>query len=299
MKSKRIAFGLIVAAAMASSCDNSGKIIEGLQFKNDSLQQVSVQQQDIIDGLAETMEEITLTMDTIASQERVILSGVDERGVPLTKRNMRAKLQSLSDLIKGQHFRLDSLGKALDGSNATVRKLRGVVTLLTQSLDERTRELDSLKTVITYKDLNINTLGNQVANLTDTVNTMKTENASNRQTIALQKQNISKQDAELHEVYYIIGTKDELLAAGAIVKEGGLFKKKKVNFANVNKDNLKKADIRQFKSITIPSKKASIIGDIPEDSYTLTRGDNSSNLTVTNAQKFWSSNNRILVIQLK
>lgn len=299
MKHLRIALALLCMAALASSCDNSGKIIEGLQFKNDSLQQVSVQQQEVIDGLAETMEEITLTMDTIASQERAVLTGVDERGVRLTKRNMRAKLKALSDLIKDQHLRLDSLGKALDNSNATVSKLRSVVTLLTKSLDERTRELDSLRTVLTYKEININQLGTQVANLTDTVNTIKTENATHRQTIARQEQNISQQDAQLHEVYYIIGTKDELLAAGAIVKEGGLFKKKKVNFANVNKSNLKKADIRQFKSINIQSKKAAIMGDVPEDSYTMTHGENSSTLAITDAQKFWSSNNRILVIQVK
>ena len=115
MKQTKIVLALLMMAVLVVSCDNSGKIIEGLQFKNDSLQQVSVQQQDIIDGLAQTMEEITLTMDTIASQERIVLSGVDERGIPLTKRNMRAKLAALSNLIKDQHTRLDSLGKALEG----------------------------------------------------------------------------------------------------------------------------------------------------------------------------------------
>ena len=167
------------------------------------------------------------------------------------------------------------------------------------SLDGIGEAWNDQQTAITYKDININNLGTQVANLTDTVNTMKNENASQRQTIARQEQNISQQDAQMHEVYFIIGTKDELLAAGAIVKEGGLFKKKKVNFANVNRGNLKKADIRQFKSINIPSKKAVIIGDVPEDSYTMTRNENSSTLTITNTAKFWSSNNRVLVIQMK
>ena len=299
MKQVKIVLALFVMTVFAASCEDKGKIIEGLQLKNDSLFQVSSQQQDIIDGLAQTMEEITYTMDTIASQERSILSGVDERGIPLTKRNMRAKLESLSNLIKDQHFRLDSLGKALEGSNATVRKLRGVVTMLTKSLEERTKEIDNLKATIADKDVNINKLGTQVANLTDTVNTIKNENASQRQTIARQEQNINQQDTQMHEVYYIMGTKDELLAAGAIVKQGGLFKKKKVNFANVNKNNLKKADIRQFKSINIPSKKPVIMGDVPEDSYTLVRNENSSTLTITNPTKFWSSNNRVLVIQVK
>lgn len=299
MKQTRFVLALFTTAVLAFSCDNNAKLIEGLQFQNDSLQQVSMQQQSVIDGLAETMEEITLTMDTIAQQERAVLSGVDERGVPLTRRNMKARLKALSTLIRDQHNRLDSLGKALEGSNATVNKLRSVVNLLTKSLDERTREVDSLRTVITYKDININNLGYQVASLTDTVNSVKMENASHRQTIARQKENLSQQDTRLHEVYYIIGTKDELMAAGVLTKEGGLFKKKKVNFSGMNKTNLKKGDMRTLKSLTIPSKKAKIIGEVPESTYTLTHTDNASHLTITNAEGFWGSNNRVLVIQIK
>ena len=299
MKHTRTALALLLAAVISTSCDNKEALIAGLQFSKDSLQQVSQQQQGIIDGLAETMEEITLTMDTIAQQERIVLSGVDERGVPLTRRNMRAKLEMLASLIKDQHSRLDSLGKALDGSNATVNRLRGVVNMLTKSLNERTREIDSLRTVLANKDISINNLGTQVASLTETVNTVKTENANHLQTIAQQQQSLNQQDKELHEVYYIIGTKDELTAAGVLTKEGGLFKKKKVNFAGMNKSSLTKGDIRTLKSLTIPSKKARIIGDVPEASYQMTHTDNASYLTISDPSRFWSSNNRVLVIQVK
>lgn len=298
MKQTRLFLGLFLMTGLVFSC-NDGKMIERLQQQNDSLTQVSTQQQDIIDGLSSTMEEITSSLDTIASSERQILSGVDERGVPLTKRNMRAKLEALSNLIKEQHAKLDSLGKALDGSNATVAKLRGVINLLNKSLDEKTRELDSLRTEITYKDINIVNLGTEVANLTDTMKSVRSENASQKQTIASQKQNIGEQDAALHEVYYVIGSKDELVSAGVVVKQGGLFKKKKVNFSGMNKSGLKKSDIRTLKHIDIPSKNPKILGEVPESSYTLTRGASSCTLDIVDAEKFWSSNNRVLVIQTK
>lgn len=299
MKQTKTALFLILLSAMALSCSNDGKVIKRLQFQNDSLAQASAQQQDVIDGLASTMEEITLSLDTIASQERVVLSGVDERGVKLTKRNMRAKLEALSTLIKDQHTRLDSLGKALDGSNATVRRLRSTIDLLTKSLDARSREVDSLRTVLAYKDISINSLSTQVATLTDTVNSVRHENASQRQTIARQEQSISQQDEQLHTVYYIMGTKDELTVAGVLAKQGGLFKKKKVDFAGLNKSALKKGDIRTLKSLTIPSKNPRIMGDVPQTSYTLTRAGSSCQLNIDNPERFWSSNNRVLVIQLK
>lgn len=299
MKKAKTALGLILMAGMGLSCSNDGKIIERLQQQNDSLTQVSTQQQDVIDGLASTMEEITLSIDTIASQERAVLTGRDERGVPLTKRNMKAKLEALSSLIRDQHSRLDSLNKALEGSNSNVARLRNIVNMLTKSLDERTRELDSLRTVLAYKEIDINKLGMQVANLTDTVNIVKTENASQQQTIARQEQSISEQDMQLHEVYYIIGTKDELVAAGVVTRQGGLFKKNKVNFAGMDKSLLKKGDIRKLKSVTIPSKNFKILGDVPKLSYSLTRGETASSLTINDPGKFWSSNNRVLVIQVK
>lgn len=299
MRKAKTALGLLMMAGMGFSCSNDGKIIERLQQQNDSLVQVSNQQQDVIDGLATTMEEITLSIDTIASQERTVLTGKDERGVPLTKRNMSAKLEALSSLIRDQHSRLDSLSKALEGSNANVARLRNIVNMLTKSLDERSRELDSLRTVLAYKEIDINKLGIQVANLTDTVNIVKNENVTQQQTIARQEQNISEQDKQLHEVYYIIGTKDELVAAGVVTKQGGLFKKSKVNFAGMDKNMLKKGDIRKLKSITIPSKNFKILGDVPEVSYSLTRGETASSLTINDPDKFWSSNNRILVIQVK
>lgn len=299
MKKTKTALGIILMAGITFSCSDNGKVIERLQQQNDSLTQVSTQQQEVIDGLASTMEEITLSIDTIASQQRTVITGVDERGVPLTKRNMRAKLEALSTLIREQHSRLDSLGKALQGSTANVARLRNIVNMLTKSLDERSRELDSLRTVLAYKDIDINKLGIQVAKLTDTVNTVKNENATKQQTIERQQQNISQQDTQLHEVYYIVGSKDELVAAGVLSRKGGLFRKSKVNFEGMNKSILKKGDIRTLKNITIPSKNFKILGEVPQSAYTLTRGKNSSSITIDNPEKFWSSNNRILVIQVK
>ena len=57
MKKTKAAFGLLLASTLVFSCSNDGKLIERLQQQNDSLSQVSVQQQDVIDGLASTMRK--------------------------------------------------------------------------------------------------------------------------------------------------------------------------------------------------------------------------------------------------
>lgn len=294
---KTLALGTVLATVLMASCDR--EVMNRLQHQNDSLTWVSRQQERTINDLATTINEITQSLDTIAASEREVLSGVDERGMPLTKYSMRLKLEALSLLIKEQHARLDSLGEALDESNETLFQLRTVVNMLTLSLDAKMREIDSLHTVLTYKDISIIRLGDEIHQMADTVKNVRSEMVEQRRTLAEQTTAMGRQDAQLHEVYYIIGPKDKLVEAGVLTKEGGLFKKKKVNFVGVEKSWLTSADMRTLNHIDIPSKNAKILSDVPEASYRMIRGKTSCSLDILDAQKFWSSNNRILVIQTK
>ena len=297
MKKTIIALGVFLAMVFMGSCDRAATT--RLQEQNDSLTWVNHRLQLSIDGLSSTISEITQSLDTIAASEREILAGVDERGVPLSRYNMRVKLQALSLLIKEQHERLDSLGAALDESNETLAQLRIVVNMLTLSLDAKMREIDSLQTVVTHKDISIINLGTEIQNLNDTVKTVRDEMVAQKKTLAEQTTAMSRQEAQLNEVYYIIGPKNKLIEAGVLTKEGGLFKKKKVNFVDVEKSWLSSGDMRTMKHIDIPSKNFKILSEVPEASYKVTHGNGTCCLDILDTEKFWSSNNRILVIQTK
>ena len=297
MRKTTLLFFVVFVLGFAASCDF--RELARLQQENDSLMMVTFQQQASIDGLTSTIEEITISLDTITASERMILSGVDERGVPLTRLGLKTRLEDLSALIKEQHERLDSLSEALDESNETLAQLRVVVNMLTLSLDAKMREIDSLHTVLTYKNISIINLGAEIQNMTDTVKTVREEMLSQKKTIAEQTSNLGRQDAQLNEVFYIIGPKDKLVEAGVLTKEGGLFKKRKVNFSGMEKSWLTSADMRTMKHIDIPSKNFKILGEVPETSYKVTRGNGACCLDIVDAEKFWSSNNRILVIQTK
>lgn len=297
MKKTVFVLALVMVLILIAACDR--QTMTRLKEQNDSLTWVNRRLELSIDGLTATIGEITQSLDTIAASEREILAGVDERGVPMSKYNMRVKLEALSLLIKEQHARLDSLGAALDESNETLAQLRVVVNMLTLSLDAKMREIDSLHNVVTHKDISIIRLGAEIQNLNDTVKNVRTEMVSQRKTMAEQTTAMGRQDAQLHEVYYIIGSKDKLVEAGVLTKEGGLFKKKKVNFVGVEKSWLTSADLRTLEYIDVPSKNFKILSDVPEASYRLMRSNGTCRIQILNAEQFWSSNNRILVIQTK
>ena len=294
---KLLALSTILATVLMASCDRAATT--RLKELNDSLTWVNRHQQRSIDDLTSTIGEITKSLDTISVAEREVLEGVDERGLPISKYTMKARLQALSLLIKEQHERLDSLGEALDESNETLAQLRIVVNMLTLSLDAKMREVDSLQTVLTHKDISIISLGTEIKNLNDTVKSVRTEMVTQRKAMAEQTTTLTRQEEQLHEVYYIIGPKDKLVEAGVLTKEGGLFKKKKVNFVGVEKSWLTSADMRTLRHINIPAKNAKILSEVPETSYRMIRGKTSCGIDILDIQKFWSSNNRILVIQTK
>ena len=126
--------------------------------------------------------------------------------------------------------------------------------------------------------------------------------SSLRDTVASVRQIIERQNAQhetaINEVYYVIGTKESLRNYGVLSKSG-LFKKAKVNFSSINKSVLTKGDKRTLNKITINGKAPKILSDAPNGSYSLDKGTSSSVLTITDPEKFWSANNKILVIQVK
>ena len=97
------------------------------------------------------------------------------------------------------------------------------------------------------------------------------------------------------EIWWVTGA--QLLYGGDAVVAVDGHSKEMVD--GLNKSALKKGDIRTLKTINIPSKNAKILGEVPETSYTMTQGESASRLDITNPTRFWSSNNRVLVIQVK
>lgn len=293
MKKNIILLCLLCAISLIVSCGGNTDKILSVENERDSLLSVNSQQQMLLDNMTSTMAEISMCLDSIAIQEQmIIIRGVDELGNPLNKKNFKTKLRSLSEIIKNQKEKIASIEATMKADKTAMGQLKNIISYLNASLEQKELEIQKLRSEIDRKNLDISQLRTHVMNLKDSVVIVQIESEE-------QKVQIAKQDVSLNEVYYIIGTKDQLINAGVVSKSGLMIKKTKVNFASIDKSVLTKADRRSLKDININGRSPKILSEVPKGSYSLDNGGNSSVLTINDSETFWSANNKILVIQIK
>ena len=81
-----------------------------------------------------------------------------------------------------------------------------------------------------------------------------------------------------------------------ILSGGGLFKAKEVMKGDFNKDYFTKADLRTLKEIPLEMKKAKILTNHPEGSYSLVKNDKGLlTLVISDPQNFWSLSKYLVV----
>lgn len=105
------------------------------------------------------------------------------------------------------------------------------------------------------------------------------------------------QEVEVINVYYIIGTKDELQEKGLLTK-GNLFKKKKVNLSNIDNSMFVKCDMNKLYRINIPApaKKVKILTGNRENAYSIEKvDDNNSVLTIRRPKTFWFDSKYLII----
>lgn len=114
MKKSIIPLCLLGAISLVASCGSKNDSTSTIEKERDSLLTVNSQQQMILDNMTSTMAEISMSLDSIAIQEQMIIRGVDELGNPLKKKNININGKSpkiLSEAPKDS-YRLDKSGNS-------------------------------------------------------------------------------------------------------------------------------------------------------------------------------------------
>lgn len=289
-----VAIGM--ALFMVSCNNNSGQDDDSWAKERDSLQTVNAQQQTLINDMTTTMADISASLDTIAKYEGMIVRRIDENGHPLSKQDLKSRLSTLSDIIRNQREKMEVMEKSISEGKSSIGKLKSIISYLSASLEQREAEIQKLRREVDSKNFSIARLNTRVAHLKDTVASVRQENEERLQQIESQKE---QHQMVLNEVFYVVGTKEQLINTGVLSKSGTFLKKKKINFASIDKSMLTKADRRTLKQIKIQGKSPKMLSDAPKGTYALEKNGTTSTLTILDTDKFWSANNKILVIQVK
>lgn len=283
-------------ALCLTGCKNNNERITQLEQERDSLKWINDERQAMLDELTTTLSDISLCLDSITINEQMIRRGVDAEGNPLSRKELRSRLGTLSEIITSQKERMKQLQGKITESNRIVSQMNSLMTYLNESLEQKDIEIQQLRREIDNKNIDISRLQGNVAQLQDTVAEVRQENEQQREQMSRQQDEHLRQ---MNEVFYIIGTKDELIDKGVLTQTGKLFKRSSLDFSNINRSSLIRVDKRTTTSIKITGKSPKILSESPKSSYNLEKNENGFELQIIDPEKFWSSNNRILVIQIK
>ena len=250
----------------------------------DSLRKVIEQRENEINDMFATLNEIQEGFRLISEAEgRVALAdnseGTDptasmKRDILFIQKRMDENKKLISKLHQQQRessFRSDELKRTIENIEA--------------QLVEKDKELNRLRTQLAQKDVHITELDDVIADLNTSVENLKEESSQKTQTIA-------QQDKQMHQAWYVFGTKKELRKQNILTNEGVLRQ-------NFNKSYFTQIDTRVDREVKLYSKYAKLLTNHPNGSYTLQKDANGQYVfRVVNPQQFWQTS-RYLVILVK
>ncbi len=289
MKKIFLAIGLI-ATLVFFSCGNKDaqEKIVSQKAMQDSIQAALDAKNKEMEDLFAQLNEIEQDLNTVTSKYSNVES-IRNASTELNK-NSRSKIQSqiqdINEILNQQKQRINTLTRELKKSKSTNKELTAFIEKLQQRITEQEEEIQLLTTELQKKNIIINSLNKNLDELSQ----------QNKE----KDDHILKVEDEKNTVYYVVGTKKELIAQGIINSKGGFLGmgKKTTVSSDSELDKYEQVDLRRFKTVKLPGKKIQILTSHPSSSYSFDKEDKPTELNITNASLFWSKS-KFLVIMTK
>jgi len=262
---------------------------EELQAVIDSLRTANELVQNDLNDMTEFVTILANGLDSIASQEDILLSNKGTEGVMLDREQLKNNLTQFEEMLSQQKSMISQLADSLRARGANMERLTALVDHMNRQLEEKDMVIKQLRSDIDNKNYSI-------AQLRDRVTSLSESNESLTKKVEIQKEALTVQDEMINEGYVKIGTKDALVDAGILT--GGFLRRKRLNVDAIKNGSFMRVDIRSFVEIPLNSGNPKILSQMPSDSYRIVKTDRSnSTLYVLDPTAFWSVSN-YLVIQL-
>ena len=278
---------------LASCVENSGKY-KALQAQLDSLQNSYNVQGAELDEVFATINEIEQGLSSIRESES-ILSVQTSDGLEIkegSKEQLKRDVEAIQSAIKNYQEEIKKLENDKRLQSAQFKKR---LSAMQKELKEKSDIIETISRQLEEKEAQIVLQNKQIASLDEVVSNLKDEVSTLSSEGSQLKAKVADQEAEIYSVYYIVGTKSELIEAGVMTK-GGLFKSSKVSY-QAEKDAFVKIDLREISEINTNAGKAKVMSIHPKGTYAFVENDGEMVLNISDPEKFWQQT-KYLVIQV-
>ncbi|ACF14551.1 conserved hypothetical protein [Chloroherpeton thalassium ATCC 35110] len=244
-------------------------------------------QQAFVEEVTQDLVEIQRNLNQIhQKQEHLTKTSSDiekykREGSKSLKDSIVKQIADIDVFLKKNQERLTDLERTVKNSDIKISHLQSLINELREAIIEREEEIYLLKEEV--KHLNI-----QIAALESTVDVLD--------------EVIEKQEKELTTAYYVIGSEQELLAAGIVEVKGGILGLIGQSVMLSNDFNLSKfneLDIVLNTDFTIdrPAENIRILTSHSKSSYELKpRGPNVTQLVINDIDTFWKKSKYLVVL---
>lgn len=288
---KNLLFILLIIAL--ASCHNYKKDAEQLQMEVDSLENVTEQKDETIEGFLNDFTEIQSNLDSIKKIEEMLdVPGVPEQEISQSnKERIVADIAAINNLLDQNRELISSLRKRINSSNFQTGKLESMV-------DELESLTKNLQENVAEKDREIASLSEKVEEQTENIN-MLNERISEIQDLSQrQLDSIRMQESALNKAYYTVGTINELKDAGVVERQGGILGigSTPVVREDFTDEDFTEVDLRDFDYLPLNAKKADVISVHPVDSYHISGENSADTLFIEDPAEFWSASKYLVVV---
>jgi len=275
---KKIKFGipavLLAATLFTAGCGTrTNEEADALRAENQTLKEELVQKDASVSDFMETFNEIEENLLTIQNKERKITSG------ELSGGDVKQRIKS----------EIDDINKLLLENKELVASLQGKIKRSNGKMAEFEKTIARLNESIMMKDQEIASLNEQLVAYNYRVEAMTRSTDSLRTDIVAKATTIEQKDNELNQVYYMVGTKKQLIQAGILDRKGA-FSGRGLKL-NYTESAFKPADARQLSEIQLSGKKPKVLTGHPANSFEVSN----QKLVIKDAGDFWKAGNFCVV----
>lgn len=253
--------------------------------QRDTLMVQNSRNEAMMKELQSYVEEITISLDSIAYQESLLfLPDPETPNKAVSKKVIRKRLEAFQELMDRQQIKIRSLEDSLNINNANLRSIKSLLAHMQGQIEQKNVQIEQMKEELQVKEADIRRLKTTVATLESDVSDLQQQTKDQEEILVFQNDLIN-------EAYFLMGSKKELTSWGAMSS----------GKASVNPDlnNFIKVDIRYFTELEIPSAKPKILTTTPASSYSLEKNpDKTTTLRISDPAEFWKAS-KILIIQLR
>ena len=284
-----IGFMCMILAGL-NSCFVSSSKYEALQAERDSLMLVATNVTTDFESSLQTINEIEMALQTIREAENIIMIENQEGNTNYAV----SQIEAIDRTIQQNKAKIDELEQQLAQAGSQSKQLTATINRLKGELDEKDNYINTLKSELTESKAQVASLSSQVESLNKNVEDLNEDINNLSAQNAEQQAMIHSQVTELNTVYYIVAPM-EILKEFGLVTKNGIFSKSNVS-SDINKGAMIAADKRNLHSITLNTRKATILTNHPESSYQLVKGyDDALSLEIVDSQAFWNTSNYLII----